>query len=103
MSDFHRTDDLLDALAMVLLRCFLLGVLLLLVWAGVFLIAGDFVYRMNGPVFGLSQHEMNLMHFYGIVFVKCIVLLFFLFPYIALRLASKKRQAIRLPHPQPLP
>jgi len=92
MSDFQRTDDLLDALAMVLLRCLLLGVLLLLIWAGVFLAAGDLLFRLNGPLFGLSQHEMNLMHFYGIVFVKCLVLLFFLFPYLAIQLVLRKRR-----------
>jgi hypothetical protein len=95
MPDFQRIDDLLDALAMVLLRCFLLGMVLLLVWAGVFLAAGDLLYRLWGPLFALSQHEMNLMHFYGIMFVKCLVLLFFLFPHIAIRLVLRKRRCGR--------
>jgi len=98
MTDPVQTDDLLDAVAKVLLRCFLLGVLLLLVWVGGFLLAGDLIYRVNSPLFGLSQHEMNLMHFYGIVFVKCCVLLFFLFPYVAIRLVLRKRWIIRLSH-----
>src|SRR5437870_4024888 len=103
MSDPQKTDDLLDALAMVFLRCFLFGALLLVIWAGCFLLAGELIYRINGPLFGISQHEMNLMHFYGIVFVKCNVLLFFLFPYLAIRLVRRKRQIIRLSQPRPVP
>ena len=90
MPEFKETHDLLDAVAKVLLRCFFLGCLLLLVWAGGYLLAGDLIYRTNGPLFGLTQHEMNLMHFYGIVIVKCCVLLFFLFPYIAIRLVLSR-------------
>jgi Family of unknown function (DUF6868) len=93
MVDPNQTNDLLDAVAKVLLRCVFLGFGLLIIWAAVFFAAGDLLFRLNGPIFGLSQHEMNLMHFYGIVFVKCLVLLFFLFPYIAIRLVLQKRHA----------
>jgi hypothetical protein len=93
MSQSKEADALLDAIAKVLLRCVVFGILLLLLWMGVYLLAGDLVYRINGPLFGLTQHEMNLMHFYGIVFVKCCVLLFFLFPYLAIRLVLRKSKA----------
>jgi len=93
MTDPRQINDLLDAAAKVLIRCFVLGYVLLIIWIGVFLLAGDVLYRLNGPLFGVSQHEMNLMHFYGIVFVKCLVLLFFLIPYIAIRLVLQKRPA----------
>ncbi len=36
MSELKQTNDLLDAIAKVLLRCFVLGYALLLIWAGVF-------------------------------------------------------------------
>lgn len=88
-----ETHELLDAVAKVLIRCFVLGYLFLLLWFGIYLFAGDLLYRLNGPLFGLSQHEVNLMHFYGIVFVKCCNILFFLFPYIAIRLVLRKTQA----------
>src|SRR5262245_60148959 len=93
MSEFKDADGLLDALGKVLLRCFVLGYLLLLLWFGAYLLAGDLLYRINGPLFGLSQHEMNLMHLYGIVFVKCCVILFFLFPYVAIRLVLRKAKS----------
>jgi uncharacterized protein DUF6868 len=94
MSESKETHELLDTVAKILIRCFVLGYLLLLLWFGVYLLAGDLLYRLNGPLFGLSQHEMNLMHFYGIVFVKCCNILFFLFPYIAIRLVLRKKPKI---------
>ena len=91
MPEFKETHDLLDAVAKVLIRCFFLGYLFLLLWFGVYLLAGDLIYRMNGPLFGLSQHEMNLMHFCGIVLVKCFVFLVFLLPYLAIRLVLRQK------------
>ena len=93
MAESNQVHELLEALAKVLLRCFVLGFVLLLIWFGAYLLAGDLIFRINGPLFGLSQHEMDLMHFYGIVFVKCCVLLFFLMPYIAIRLVLRKTKA----------
>jgi hypothetical protein len=92
MTEPSPTHELLDAVAKVLLRCFLLGYALLLLWFVLFIVAGDLIYRINGPLFGLSQHEVNLMHFYGIAFVKCCVILFFLFPYIAIRLVLRRKK-----------
>jgi hypothetical protein len=93
MSDPQQTNDLLDAVARVLLRCFILSYLFLLLWVGCYLLAGDLFYRINGPLFGLTQHEMNLMSFYGIVLVKCFAFLVCLFPYIAIRMVLQKRKA----------
>ena len=90
MPESKETHDLFDTLAKVLLRCFVLGYVFLLLWFGAYLLAGDFIYRINGPLFGLTQQEVNLMHFYGIVLVKCCVFLFFLIPYIAIRLVLRK-------------
>jgi hypothetical protein len=57
--------ELLDTVAKVLLRSFVLGYLLLLIWFGIYLRAGDLLYRINGPLFGLSGHEMNQSWAFG--------------------------------------
>ena len=57
MSD-PKTIEMFDTLAKVLLRCGVLGYLLLLLSVGVILIAGDPIYRLNGSLFGLSKHEL---------------------------------------------
>jgi len=91
MSQSHETSNLLDAVAKVLLRCFVLGYLFLLLWFGGYLVAGDFIYRLNSRLFGVTQHEMNLMHFFGMALVKLILFVFFLFPYVAIRLVLRSR------------
>jgi len=91
MSQSHETSNLLDAVAKVLLRCFVLGYLFLLLWFGGYLVAGDFIYRLNSRLFGVTQHEMNLMHFFGMALVKLILFVFFLFPYVSIRLVLRSR------------
>jgi hypothetical protein len=91
MMESRAVDDLLDALAKVLVRCFLLGYALLLLWAAVYLAAGSVLYAPANRLFGLTAHEVDLVQYCGIAFVKCLVLLFFLFPYIAIRLVLRKR------------
>lgn len=87
------TIELLEAVAGILLRCFLMGLVLLLAWFGVLMVPGDVVHRVHGDMFGLSPHAVNLIHYCGLAFVKMCVLLFFLFPYIAIRLVLRKSKA----------
>ena len=93
MTSSTEINDLLDAVAKVLLRCAVFGFLFLLLWVGVFLIAGDVVYGRPGKLFDLTPHEINVIHYCGMAIVKGCVLLFFLFPYIGIRLVLRKRKA----------
>ena len=92
MSEQNDLNDLLDALARILLRCFVLGFLLLLIWTGAFVFAGNVIHNLHGKMFGLSEHDLNVIHYCGIAFVKLCVFLFFLFPYIAVRMVLRKRK-----------
>jgi hypothetical protein len=85
----RETTELLEALAKVLLRCTVFGFLLVLIWFGVYLLAPDLI-RAQGEWFLLSSHDLGVLHYCGIVFVKCCVLLFFLIPYISIRLVLRK-------------
>ena len=42
-------------------------------------------------MFGLSLNELSLIHYSGMAFVKLSVILFFLFPWLAIRLVLRKR------------
>jgi len=92
MSNSTDVSDLLDTLATILLRCWIFGFLLLLFWAGVFLLAGNVIYDLHGNMFGLSQHDLNVIYYCGMVFVKLCVILFFFFPWLAIRLVWRKRK-----------
>jgi len=93
MPDPQQTNDLLDAIAKVLLRCFILSYLFLLFWVGCYLACRRLALSDNGPLFGVTKHEMDLVSFYGIVLVKCFAFLVCLFPYISIRLMLQKRHA----------
>ena len=90
MDNFNATRELLEAFAKVLLRCAILGYLLLLIWFALYLIAPSMMYT-QGKWFGLTAHEVDLIHYCGIAFTKICVLLFFVFPYIAIRLVLRKK------------
>jgi len=91
MTELKNGNELFDMLAKVLLRCFVLGYLLLLLWFVVYLVAGNLLYSTFGKLFGLTPHEADMIHYSGMVAVKCAVILFFLFPYVAIRLVLRKR------------
>ena len=85
-----QTKELLEVLGKILLRCWIFGFLLLLIWVGFFLLAGDTVYRLHGGMFGLSPHELNVIHYSGMAVVKLVVVCFFFFPWLATRLVLNK-------------
>jgi len=86
-------NDLLDAVARVLLRCVVFGLVLLLFWFGAVVLAGDLVYDVHGTMFDLSSHELQVIHYCGMGLVKLVVGLFFLIPWVSIRLVLKKRRA----------
>jgi hypothetical protein len=92
MSD-PNPSDFFDKLAKVLLRCGILGYVLLLLSVGIILIAGDPIYQLNGSLFGLSKHELELIIYECIVLMKVIVLVFFWIPWLAIRLVLRKAEA----------
>ena len=92
MSDSPDVNDLFEVLAKVLLRCWILGFLLLLFWAGVFMLAGSVIHDLHGSMFGLSAHDLNVIHYCGIAFFKLCVILFFFFPWVSIRLVLRSRR-----------
>jgi hypothetical protein len=89
MSLYQETTELLDILAKILLRCTIMGFALVLIWFGVYLLAPGMM-QSQGSWFGLTPHELGVIHYCGIGLVKSCVLLFFLFPYVAIRLVLRK-------------
>jgi len=80
----------LEIVGKILLRCWVLGFLLLMVWFGMFMLAGNVIYDLHGGMFGLSPHELNIIHYCGMAFVKLVVICFFFFPWLSIRLVLRK-------------
>lgn len=89
MSESLSTKEFFETLAKTLLRCWIFGFALLLLWTGAFLLKGEAVYRLHSEMFGLSKHELDLIFYCGIGLTKLLVLLFFFFPWLAIRLVLR--------------
>ena len=82
----------LDDLAGILIRCFFLTMALLLVWFVFFLMAGDVGFYLHSRWFDINWYAYNLLFYYGMALLKIIAFVFFLFPYIAIRLVLRKKR-----------
>ena len=80
----------LRTISQILLWCIVFGFLLLFIWAGGFMLLPGIFYTTQGTLFGLDNHELNIIHYCGIALFKMAVLLFFVFPYLAIRLVIRK-------------
>ena len=87
-----EVNGLLDAVAKVLLRCWILGFILLLFWFGVLMLVGGFVYGVHGNMFDLTSHDFKLIHYCGILLTKLVVGVFFFIPWVSIRLVLRKRR-----------
>ena len=88
----ESTIELFDTLAKVLLRCWIFGFALLLVWFGFYMLLGDVIHGLHGEMFGLSKHDLNLIHYAGMGLVKLLVFVFFLFPWLSIKLVLWKEK-----------
>jgi uncharacterized membrane protein YedE/YeeE len=82
----------LDVIAGILIRCFLGGILLLTVWFLFFVFAGDCIYQIHSRWFAILRQDLNAIRYSLMAVTKITLILFFLIPYIAIRLVAKKRE-----------
>jgi hypothetical protein len=89
----EETIRILDAIAGILLRCFIITVLAsLFVWI-VVLTMGDFLHQIYTLFLDISKREFDLWVLYSLTFTKALNVLFFLFPFVAIKhyLRGKKQ------------
>ena len=81
---------LLETVAQVLIRCFLAGVILLLVWFGAFEVFGRSMYTLHSMMFGITRTQFELINYSAMAATKISIILLFLIPYVCLRLVLRK-------------
>ena len=67
-----------------LLWCTLINYGILLVWFVVFTLAHDWIQRLHGRWFRLSDDQFDSLHYLGMAIYKIGIFLFNLVPYVAL-------------------
>jgi hypothetical protein len=81
----------LDVIAGILIRSFLGGIALLTVWFFCFVLAGDCIYRLHSRWFAIPRQAFDTLHYALMAATKISLILFFLLPWIAIRLVSKQK------------
>ena len=71
-----------------LLWCTVLNYLVLLLWFAAFALAHDWMLRLHGRWFGLTQAQFDSLHYGGMSVYKIGILLLNLIPFIALTIAA---------------
>ena len=81
----ENTIATLNAIADILLRCFTITVgAMLFTWV-VSLMLGDFIYSVHNQLIEITRKEFGLFYLYVMTFMKGLNVLFFLFPFVAIK------------------
>ena len=73
----------METIAKITIRCFFLGMGLLLLWFFMYAAADEAMYEFHTQWFDITREQFATMHYCGMMFLKVICFAFFLFPYMA--------------------
>ena len=77
----------------VLLRCVVLGFVVLIIWFVFVLLGPGFLYDVHGSLFKeITVRQFQVIHYCGMGLLKLLIFVFFLVPYIALRWTGKRQK-----------
>ncbi len=85
-------DEVLEVISQILIRCTIMGFVVLLYWWGALELGGDLAYSVHSKIAPMSRAQFDILHYVGMLMTKTAVVLLFFFPYIAIRLVIKKRK-----------
>ncbi|MFA7230421.1 MAG: DUF6868 family protein [Victivallaceae bacterium] len=92
MKRSKQAVEFFEILAQVLLKCFLWTVIVMLLWLMLFLRLGDWLLEVNSCWLVVSISEFDSLNYWGIATLKLIAIVFFLIPYISIRMTIKKKK-----------
>ena len=84
------TRDTLDMISKVLLRCWILGFVLLFISLGAILLMSETIHNLHGSLFRLSSHEFDVIFYCWMGLLKLVMMTFFFIPWLATKLVLKK-------------
>ena len=79
-----------ERITKVLGICFLLTLGLLLIWFVGYLVGGDLAFRIHATMFDIDRREFALVMYCGMALLKFAAVVFFLIPYVALKIVEKQ-------------
>ena len=91
MSDHNSLENMLGAVAEILIRSFFIGIALLTVWLVLVIGLPDWAWQMHAKIFDLSREQVARAHYAGMIVTKSGIFALFLFPYIGIKLVLGKK------------
>ena len=92
MQNAERNDIFLQTLATISIRSFLFGLAFLLLWFLLYLIAPGWMFETNAKWINIGKRDFDLINYFGMGFVKISILIFFFFPYLAIRSMLRRKE-----------
>jgi len=83
----------LNIIAKVLFRSFLGGTVFLCFWAVMILTMTDWVFNIHSNMLGITKAEFYFANYLLLGFFKLSLMMFFLLPFIAIKMVEKKLDA----------
>ena len=91
MNEQGRVHESLEITARLLIRCFLGGVVFVLLWFVAYVLAGNWIYLVHSRWFSITHEHFALIHYCGMAATKILITIGFLIPYIGLRMTLRKK------------
>ena len=91
MSEQNNLENMLDAIAKILIRSFFIGIALLTVWLILVIGLPDWAWQMHAKIFDLSREQVARAHYAGMMVTKSGIFALFLFPYLGIKLVLGKK------------
>lgn len=91
MSEQNNVENMLNAIAGVLIKCFIIGIVFLTIWIVLVVGVPDWAWEIHGKFFDLSGEQVVQVHYAGMLVTKVGIFGLFLFPYMGIKLALRKR------------
>ncbi|MFB3786334.1 MAG: DUF6868 family protein [bacterium] len=91
MNGSWELNHVLDTLAKILIRCFILGVIFMLAGFMIYVTNRDFVYGLHSKWFHMTMEQVDWMMYTSLGITEILVFFVFLFPYIAIRLTVPRK------------
>ena len=92
MEHANKIDEVLEVISQVLIRCVVIGVIVLLIWWGALELFGELAYNVHHRVAPMCREQFDIIHYVGMLSTKAAVSLLFFFPYIAIKLVIRARK-----------
>ena len=91
MSETNTARDFYEMTAKVLIRGFIIGAVLMLVWFGMIAGLGKWAHSVHSIWFDITWREFQVMNYAGMGLFKLALHAFFLIPWIAIQLVLRKK------------